>query len=94
MMSSMKLTLLAAVADSIAMARPVSVAIPADSIESAVTFIRSRFDDVDWDTFPNRITIFGDDPSIPVADDGDGNEGHFVIELVFPVGSQSNPYAE
>lgn len=93
MMSSMKLTLLAAIADSIATARPVSVAIPADSIESAVAFIRSRYVDVDWDTFPNRVTIFGDDASIPVADDGDGDEGHFVIDLVFPVTS-SNPFNE
>lgn len=89
----MKLTLLAAVADSIATARPVSVAIPADSIESAISFLRSRFDDVDWDSFPDRITIFGDDPSIPVADDGDGDEGRFVLHLVFPV-TQSNPFAE
>lgn len=90
----MKLTLLSAVADSVATARPVNVAVPADSIESAVAFIRSRFADVDWDTFPNRITIFGDDPSIPIPDDGEGDEGHFVLNLVFPVGSQSNPYAE
>lgn len=85
--------LLAAVADSTATGLPVDVAIPADSIESAVAFIRSRFVDVDFDPFPDRITVFGDDPSIPVADDGNGDEGHFVLNLVFPV-TQSNPYAE
>jgi len=90
----MKLTLLAAIADSIATARCVRVATPAPDIEAAIRFIRSRFVDVDFDPFPDRITIFGDDPSIPVADDGDGYEGHFVLDLVFPVGSQSNPYAE
>ena len=89
----MKLSILAAVADSVATAQPVNVAVPADSIESAIAFIRSRFADVDWDTFPNRITIFGDDPSIPIPDDGEGDEGHFVLHLVFPA-SQSNPYAE
>lgn len=90
----MKLTILAAIADSIATAQPISVAVPSADVDSAVAFIRSRYVDVDWDTFPNRITIFGDDASIPVADDGDGDEGHFVLDLVFPVGSQSNPYAE
>lgn len=90
----MKLTILAAIADSIATAQPISVAIPADSIESAIAFIRSNFVDVDFDPFPDRITIFGDDPSIPVPDDGDGYEAHFVLDLVFPVASQSNPYAE
>ena len=89
----MKPSILAAIADSIAMVKPISVAIPADSIKEAVTFIRSRFDDVDWDEFPDRVTIFGDDPSTPVPDDGEGDEAHFVLNLVFPV-TQSNPYAD
>jgi hypothetical protein len=87
----MKLTLLAAIADSIATARCVRVATPAPDIEAAIRFIRSRFVDVDYDPHPDRITIFGDDPSIAVPDDGDGYEAHFVIDLVFPV-SQSNPF--
>lgn len=89
----MKLTLLAAIADSIATARCVRVATPASGIDDAVAFIRSRFVDVDFDPHPDRVTVFGDDPSIPVADDGDGDEGHFVIDLVFPVTS-SNPFNE
>lgn len=89
----MKLTLLAAVADSIATAQPVSVAIPADGIESAIAFIRSRFVDVDFDPHPDRVTIFGDDSSVPVSADGDGDEGHFVLHLVFPV-TTSNPFNE
>ena len=89
----MKLTLLAAIADSIATARCVRVATPASDIEAAIRFIRSRFVDVDFDPHPDRVTVFGDDPSIPVAEAGDGDEGHFVIDLVFPVTS-SNPFNE
>lgn len=70
--------LLTAVADSVATALPVDVSIPVDSIESAVTFLRSRFMDVDWDTFPNRVTIFGDDQRIQ----GDEDEGLWVLNLV------------
>ena len=89
----MKLTLLAAIADSIATARCVRVATPASDIEAVVAWIERTFDDVDYDPHPDRITIFGDDPSIAVPDDGDGDEGHFVIDLVFPVTS-SNPFNE
>lgn len=71
--------LLAAVSDSTATGLPVDVAIPADSIESAVAFLRSRFVDVDWDRFPNRVTIFGDDQRI----EGDEDEGLWVLNLVF-----------
>jgi len=71
--------LLTAVADSTATGLPVDVSIPVDSIESAVTFLHSRFVDVDWDTFPNRVTIFGDDQRI----EGDEDEGLWVLNLVF-----------
>jgi hypothetical protein len=27
------------------------------------------------------VVIFGDDPSIPVSESGDGEEGHFVLTL-------------
>jgi len=93
MLSPVNTAIRAAIADSIATAKPVSVAVPFADIDSAIAFIRSRFDDVDWDGFPDRVTIFGDDPSIPVSDDGDGDEGHFVLNLVFPI-NQSNPFAE
>ena len=87
----MNSTLLTAIADSIATAQPVNV--PVVNVEASIAFILSRFADVDWDTFPDRITIFGDDSSIPVSESGDGDEGRFVLNLVFPV-TQSNPYAE
>ncbi len=71
--------LLTAVADSIATARPVSVSVSVSDIDAAVTFLRSRFVDVDYDRFPNRITIFGDDQRI----EGDEDEGLWVLNLVF-----------
>ena len=79
----MNSTLLTAIADSIATAQPVNV--PIVNVEASIAFILSRFADVDWDTFPDRITIFGDDASIPVSESGDGYDGHFVLNLVFPV---------
>lgn len=75
----MQHALLTAVADSTATGLPVDVSVPVDSIESAITFLRSRFVDVDWDTFPNRVTIFGDDQRIQ----GDEDEGLWVLNLVF-----------
>ena len=71
--------LLTAVADSTATGLPVSVAISVSDIDAAVAFLRSRFVDVDWDRFPNRITIFGDDQRI----EGDEDEGLWVLNLVF-----------
>jgi len=72
----------AAVADSIATAQLVTVTVT--NVENAIRFLRSRFMDVDWDSYPDRITIFGDDSSIPVSSDGDGDEGHWVLNLVIP----------
>jgi hypothetical protein len=69
--------ILTAVADSVATALPVDVPIPYVDIDAAITFLRSRFVDVDWDTFPNRVTIFGDDQRI------EGDEGLWVLNLVF-----------
>ena len=89
----MQHALLTAVADSTATGLPIDVNIPYANVEASIAFIRSRFVDVDWDTFPNRVTIFGDDQRIPVSESGDGYESHFVLNLVFPV-TQSNPYAE
>jgi hypothetical protein len=51
-------------------------------VEAACRWIRSRFDDVDWDWDDNAASIFGDDRRIPVCDDDDGNEAHFTIQLV------------
>lgn len=75
----MQHTLLTAVADSAATGLPVDVSVPIDSIESAIAFLRSRFVDVDYDRFPNRVTIFGDDQRI----EGDEDEGLWVLNLVF-----------
>ena len=77
--------ILTAIADSVATALPVDVNVPCVNIDAAIRFIRSRFVDVDYDSFPDRITIFGDDQRIPVSPNGDGDEGHFVLNLVFPV---------
>ena len=75
----MKENLLTAVADSVATALPIDVPIPYVDIDAAVAFLRSRFVDVDWDTFPNYVTIFGDDQRIQ----GDENEGLWVLNLIF-----------
>ena len=75
----MKENLIAAVADSVATALPVDVAISFESVAAAIAFLRSRFVDVDHDTFPNRVTIFGDDQRI----EGDEDEGLWVLNLVF-----------
>lgn len=83
--------LLTAVADSIATAQAIDV--PVTDVDAAIRFIRSRFVDVDWDGYPDRITIFGDDASIPSDPNGDGDEGRFILNLVFPV-TQSNPFTE
>jgi hypothetical protein len=85
-------SILTAVADSVATALPVSVSVP--DIDAAVRFIRSRFVDVDFDPFPDRITIFGDDQRIPVSPNGDGCEGHFVLNLMRPVSLTANPFNE
>lgn len=77
--------LLTAVADSVATALPVDVNVPYVNIDAAIALLRSRFVDVDWDGFPDRVTIFGDDQRVPVSPNGDGDEGHFVLNLVFPV---------
>lgn len=71
-----------AIAESISQRSVPSVRIP--DLDSAIAWIERTFDDVDWDPFPDRITIFGDDPSVPVSEDGDGMEGHFVLNL-FPL---------
>jgi hypothetical protein len=75
----MKEKLLTAVADSAATALPIDVPISFADVDSAIEFLRSRFMDVDWDGFPNRVTIFGDDQRI----EGDEDEGLWVLNLVF-----------
>lgn len=72
-------SLLTAVADSAATGSAVDVAIPFANVDAAIAFLRSRFVDVDHDTFPNRVTIFGDDQRI----EGDEDEGLWVLNLVF-----------
>ena len=75
----MKENLITAVADSVATALPVDVAISFESVDAAISFLRSRFMDVDYDTFPNRVTIFGDDQRI----EGDEYAGLWVLNLIF-----------
>jgi hypothetical protein len=71
-------SLITAVADSVATALPVDVNVPYVNIDAAIAFLRSRFVDVDWDGFPDRVTIFGDDQRIQ----GDEDEGLWVLNLV------------
>ena len=85
-------SLLTAVADSIATSQTVSV--PVTDIDAAIRFIRRSFVDVDYDTFPDRITIFGDDSSVWTSPDGDGSEGRFVLNLMRPISLTANPFAE
>lgn len=75
-------SLLTAVADSVATAQLVTVTLPSDAIDAAIRFLRSRFVDVDHDTYPDRVTIFGDDQRVHVSESGDGDEGHWVLNLV------------
>jgi len=70
-------TLRSAIADSIANRSVPSV--PVESTASAVLWIERNFHDVDWDPHPDRITIFGDDPSVPCDENGEG--AHFVLNL-------------
>jgi hypothetical protein len=88
----MKENLLTAIADSIATAQTVSV--PVTDIDAAIRFIRRLFVDVDFDSFPDRVTIFGDDSSVWTSPDGDGSEGRFVLNLMRPVSLTANPFAE
>jgi hypothetical protein len=74
-----KEAILTAVADSVATALPVDVAISYVNVDAAIAFLRSRYVDVDWDTFPTYVTIFGDDQRI----EGDENEGLWVLNLIF-----------
>ena len=71
-------SLITAVADSVATALPIDVNIPYVNIDAAIALLRSRFVDVDWDTFPTYVTIFGDDQRI----EGDEDEGLWVLNLV------------
>jgi hypothetical protein len=70
-------SLVTAVADSVATAQPVTVTVT--NVENAIRFLHSRFVDVDYDTYPDRVTIFGDDQRI----EGDEDEGLWVLNLIF-----------
>lgn len=72
-------SLVTAVADSVATALPVNVPVSFANVDAAISFLRSRFVDVDYDTFPNRVTIFGDDQRI----EGDEDAGLWVLNLIF-----------
>lgn len=73
-------TLRSAIADSIGSRSVPTLSVP--DIEATVAWIERTFVDVDWDPFPDRITIFGDDPSVPCDENGDGLESHFVLEIL------------
>jgi len=88
----MNSTLLTAVADSVATGLTVSVSV--SNIDEAVRFIRRSFVDVDFDSFPDRVTIFGDDSSVWTDPDGDGDEGRFVLNLMRSVSLTANPFNE
>ena len=72
-------SLLTAVSDSVATALPIDVPISFTNVDAAINFLRSRFMDVDWDGFPDRVTIFGDDQRI----EGDEYAGLWVLNLIF-----------
>jgi hypothetical protein len=75
----------AAVADSVATAQPVTVTLPSlEAIDSAVGFLLRNYVDVDYDRIGCSVTIFGDDQRIHVSESGDGDEGHWVLNLVIP----------
>jgi len=75
----------AAVADSVATAQPVTVTLPSlDAIDAAVGFLRRNYVDVDYDRIGCSVTIFGDDQRVHVSKSGDGDEGHWVLNLVIP----------
>jgi hypothetical protein len=80
-----KENLLTAVADSVATALPVTVTLPSlEAIDAAVGFLQSHYLDVDCDRIGYSVTIFGDDQRVHVSDSGDGDEGHWVLNLVIP----------
>ena len=77
----MKENLLAAVAVSVATGLPITVTLPSlEAIDAAVGFLRRNYVDVDYDRIGCSVTIFGDDQRI----EGDGDEGHWVLNLVIP----------
>ena len=75
----------AAVADSVATAQLVTVTLPSlEAIDSAVGFLQRHYVDVDYDRIGCSVTIFGDDQRVHVSESGDGDEGHWVLNLVIP----------
>jgi len=75
----------AAVADSVATAQLVTVTLPSlEAIDAAVGFLQRHYVDVDYDRIGCSVTIFGDDQRVHVSESGDGDEGHWVLNLVIP----------
>jgi hypothetical protein len=76
-------SLVTAVADSVATAQLVTVTLPSlEAIDAAVGFLLRNYVDVDYDRIGYSVTIFGDDQRIHVSESGDGDEGHWVLNLV------------
>jgi len=81
----MKENLITAVADSVATAQLVTVTLPSlEAIDAAVGFLRRNYVDVDYDRIGCSVTIFGDDQRVTVSESGDGDEGHWILNLVIP----------
>ncbi len=77
--------ILTAVADSVATAQLVTVTLPSlEAIDAAVGFLQRHYVDVDYDRIGCSVTIFGDDQRVHVSESGDGDEGHWVLNLVIP----------
>jgi hypothetical protein len=77
--------IIAAVADSVATAQLVTVTLPSlEAIDAAVGFLLRNYVDVDYDRIGCSVTIFGDDQRVHVSENGDGDEGHWVLNLVIP----------
>jgi hypothetical protein len=77
--------IIAAIADSVATGLPVTVTLPSlAAVDAAVDFLKQRYVDVDFDGIGNGVTIFGDDQRVHVSENGDGDEGHWVLNLVIP----------
>lgn len=71
--------ILTAVTESIINKSEVTVTVP--DVDAAINFIHRRWVDVDFDRYPDRVTIFGSE-RFPVESPDADNEGSFVLNLV------------
>ena len=71
--------ILNAVTESITNKSEVTLAV--SDLEAAINFIHRQWVDVDFDRYPDRVTIFGSE-RFPVESPDADNEGTFVLNLV------------